>query len=145
MQNKNTRWIKRFENFSRAYELLNSALDQKEISDFDTLQQEGLTQRFEYTFELFWKTIKDFLESEQVKIEIISPKNIIKAAARSNMLEAANSDGEILLEMLESKKLLSHNYNLEQFEKILKKIKYVYLDEFRKIFDYLSSKKNNHE
>jgi len=49
---KDIRWIQRFENFSKAYLLLSGAFERKEVVDFSQLEQEGLVQRFEFTWEL---------------------------------------------------------------------------------------------
>jgi len=139
------RWIQRFENFSKAYTLLYTALADKEIKDFDDLQKEGLVQRFEYTFELLWKTLKDFLDNENVYIEIISPKNVIKAAASSNLLERTGADGEILLDMLEKRNLMSHTYDIAKFEETLIKLKTIYLPEISKVHNYLMAKRADNE
>jgi hypothetical protein len=56
------RWKQRFQNFDRAFVLLRSALEEKPIAQFNRLEQEGLIQRFEYTYELAWKTAKDYLK-----------------------------------------------------------------------------------
>jgi hypothetical protein len=61
---KEIRWKQRFNNLSRAYSQLKNANDR--FSELSTLEKEGLVQRFEYTFELSLKTLKDFLESKGV-------------------------------------------------------------------------------
>ena len=55
------RWQQRYENFSMAIALLGEALEAKPIGEYSRLEQEGIVQRFEYTFELARKTIKDKL------------------------------------------------------------------------------------
>ena len=57
---KNIRWKQRFENFERAFMLLKEAFE-KGIAEMSDLEKEGVVQRFEYTFELAWKTLKDYL------------------------------------------------------------------------------------
>ena len=58
----NKRWEQRFENFHRAVNLLRQPFEEKSIKQFSQLEQEGIIQRFEFCFELAWKTLKDFLE-----------------------------------------------------------------------------------
>jgi len=145
MNNQDIRWVQRFENFSKAYTLLSTVLDGKEIDTFDDLQKEGFIQRFEYTFELLWKTLKDFLENEAVNIGIISPKSVIKAAASSNLLEIIGVEGELLLDMLEKRNLMSHTYDTAKFEETLVKVKNEYLLEMYKIYEYLLAKRLNNE
>jgi nucleotidyltransferase substrate binding protein (TIGR01987 family) len=138
---ESSRWQQRFSNFTKSFKLLYSASDGKQIDDFDDLQQEGLVQRFQYNFELLWKTLKDYLEYQDVQIEIISPKNVIKVAAASNLLELIGINGEILLDMANSRNLLSHTYDGNEFKKILIKIKKEYLPEMKKIHDYFAVQK----
>ena len=47
---KEIRWKQRFQNFNRAYNLLNCALEKNDIDDLSNLEQEGVIQRFEYTY-----------------------------------------------------------------------------------------------
>lgn len=141
MKTQDIRWQQRFDNFSKAYTLLRSALEDKEIKDFDNLQKEGLIQRFEYTFELLWKSMKDFLQNEGVDIEIISPKNVIKAAASSNLLDKMDVNGEILLDMLQKRNLMSHTYDISKFNATLLKLKSEYLSEIDKVHEYLMIKR----
>ena len=134
------RWKQRFDNFSRAYILLSTAFEGRNIEDFDELQKEGLIQRFQYTFELTWKTLKDYLEYETVPIDVISPRNVIKEAADSNLLELMGVDGEILFDMLQTRNLLSHTYDFTFFESALEKIENNYLSEIAGIYAFLKEK-----
>ena len=61
MNSAEVRWHYRFRNFSRAYTLLGEALE-REVEDLNELEREGAIQRFEYTFQLAWLTLKDRLE-----------------------------------------------------------------------------------
>lgn len=60
-QNPDIRWKQRFQNFDRAFVLLREAM-KNGPSGLNLLEKEGVTQRFEYSFELVWKTLKDYLE-----------------------------------------------------------------------------------
>jgi len=137
MEDQEIRWKQRFKHFVKAFTLLRSALEDKEIDDFDDLQQEGLVQRFEYTFELLWKTLKDYLDNEEVDIGLISPKNVIKAAGKSTLLERIGADGEILLDMHTTRNLLSHTYDVKNFRESLIKLKRDYLPQIDLIYEYL--------
>lgn len=61
------RWRQRFNNFERAYHRFNEALLLPKLSE---LEKNGLIQRFEFTIELLWNTIKDYLQEEGL---ILSP------------------------------------------------------------------------
>ncbi len=106
---KETRWQQRFENFSRAFSLLNEAAGRGNLSD---LEAEGMVQRFEYTFELAWKTMKDYLESKGITRTY--PRDVIKAAFETGLVD----DGETWVEMLERRNEAAHTDNKERFERV---------------------------
>jgi nucleotidyltransferase substrate binding protein (TIGR01987 family) len=58
------RWKQRFQNFSDVFKQLEFAV--KKISDSSDLEKEGTIQRFEFTHELAWKVMKDYLEYEGI-------------------------------------------------------------------------------
>lgn len=64
-RNPDIRWQQRFDNFDRALGLLREALANGPAA-LNQLEKEGVVQRFEYTLELAWKTIKDYLEGSGV-------------------------------------------------------------------------------
>jgi len=127
MNNNNIdiRWKQRFDNFNRAYKNLNDAVhlaNQRNLSD---LEQQGLIQSFEYTHELAWKVLKDYLE-EQGFIDIIGSKN----ASRTAFKEGLINDGEIWMEMIEARNQTSHTYNIEIAMEIRSKICNLFYPEF---------------
>jgi len=108
--------ILQFQNLKKAFSRLKEAVN---VAETD-LEKDGVIQRFEFTFELFWKFLKAFLEYNG--IECYSPRNCIKTAFRYKLLE----DDEIFLDMLEDRNKSSHIYNKQQAEEIFERIKSVY-------------------
>lgn len=90
------RWKQRFANLDQAYELLEEAL-RRGIGSLNQLEKEGLTQRFEYTFELAWKTLKDYLEESGIQLSIVTPREVLKEAFAANVI----SDGAQWIRMLD--------------------------------------------
>lgn len=120
---KEIRWKQRFQNFNRAYNLLNCALEENDIDDLSNLEQEGIIQRFEYTYELAWKTLKDYLEYNGVNITEITARNVFKEAYSLGIIK----NSEIFIDMMLSRNLLSHTYDFNKFRDILIKVKKDYL------------------
>lgn len=130
-----SRWKQRFQNFERAFLLLSEALENnpQNLSD---LEKEGVIQRFEYTFELAWKTLKDYLLYSGINLEQITPRVVIKQAFAAKILD----DGQTWLKMLEERNLLSHTYNQENFQKAILNIDRHYLKALNQIYKLLKKK-----
>ena len=88
--NQDVRWRQRFENFDRALGFLSKALagGQEKLSP---LEQEGAAKRLEYTLELGWKCMKDYLEESGVSITPSTPRQVIKEAFVAKII----SDGQV--------------------------------------------------
>ena len=69
------RWKQRFNNLVQVNALLEEAL-QRGSSSLNQLEKEGLTQRIEFTFELAWKTLKDYLEESGLQLTISTPREV---------------------------------------------------------------------
>jgi nucleotidyltransferase substrate binding protein (TIGR01987 family) len=106
--NKEIRWKQRFDNLNHAFNKLNSAVS--EVKNLSPLEKEGVIQRFEYTFELCWKTLKDYLES--VGVEAQFPRDVIKKSFQYELI----GDGDIWINMLDKRNLLAHCYDEKLFE-----------------------------
>lgn len=132
LNEKEIRWRQRFENFDKAYKQLNIAISN--LHKLNNLEKEGLIQRFEYTFELAWKTLKDYLESQNVEAKF--PREVIKLAFHYELIE----DGEIWMDMLEKRNMLAHTYDEERFNLAIKKIKEEYYKAISQVHSLLRRK-----
>lgn len=96
------RWKQRFQNFEKAIKYLQESIVKQNPS---ALEKAGIIQVYEYTFELAWKTLKDYLEENSVAVKF--PRDTIKESFKYELLD----NGEIWLDMLEKRNLMSHTYN----------------------------------
>ena len=103
--NKNVRWRQRFSNLENAFLFLKEGLKKESL---DPYQEAGIIQCFEFTFELSWKTLKDFLES--MGTQTVFARDVLKEAFATQIIK----DGHLWLEMLEKRNVLSHTYNRAQ-------------------------------
>jgi nucleotidyltransferase substrate binding protein (TIGR01987 family) len=118
---KDIRWIQRLDNFQKAVKLL-SEVQTMELDELSQLEKVGIIQRFEYTLELGWKTLKDKMEFDGLILDRISPKVVVKEAFQAKYIDQI----EVWFEMLNDRNLLSHSYDLETFEAVIPEIKSVY-------------------
>ena len=127
--NKEIRWKQRFSNFEKAFKQLEEAV--LRIDELDDLSKEGLIQRFEYTFELAWKTIKDFIESKGEDEKYT--RDVIKKAFQLEIVE----NGEIWFEMLEKRNLMEHTYDKSILSEVVSSIHLRYFPELAKLITFL--------
>lgn len=117
MSKQDIRWLQRFSNFIRALEKLHDAIlkyNEEEISD---LEKEGLVQRFEYTFELAWKTLQDLLIHKGY-VDITGPNPVLKQA----LLDGYIKEEKGWRNMKQARELTSHTYDEKQTNLIVEKV-----------------------
>lgn len=132
MENKKSiRWKQRFKNFEKAFLQFEKAINSFE--DLDNLSKDGLIQRFEYTLELAWKTLKDYLEAEEVIAK--TPKSTIKNAFQIDII----NNGELWINMLEDRNLMAHTYNETNFNIALNNIHNKYYFEIKELYTFLKN------
>ena len=131
-----TRWRQRFDNFDRALALLREALA-RGPSALNQLEMEGVVQRFEYTLELAWKTIKDYLEESGLVLTAVTPRQVIKDAFAARIL----ADGQTWIDMINHRNLLSHTYDPVNFEQAVDAIHHRYLAALGQVRDLLAGRK----
>ncbi|MFH0798702.1 MAG: nucleotidyltransferase substrate binding protein [Pseudomonadota bacterium] len=126
--NKTIRWQQRFENYEKAFAQLEKTIAIKKPND---AERAGLIQFFEVSFELAWKTLRDYLESAGYTTQ--SPRDAIKQAFQSQLI----SNGEAWLEALDNRNLTVHTYDEKtavKIETLIRKSYYPELKAFHKDF-----------
>ena len=125
MSQPDIRWIQRFNNFNKAFSQLGEAVDLAKQRNLSKLEEQGLIQAFEYTHELGWNTLKDFLESRGVR-NLYGSKDTTREAFRVGLLK----NGEVWMEMISSRNLSSHTYDETTAAQIVSAILGAYFAEF---------------
>lgn len=128
MTSPDIRWIQRFHNYIRALHTLRQAVRLNELRPLSELEQQGLIQGFEFTHELAWNVMKDYLE-EQGFVGVIGSKNATRQAFKNSLIE----DGEVWMEMINARNISSHTYDTAVAEKIVNQILHQFFSAFEKM------------
>lgn len=117
-QSRDIRWLQRLANYRKALAQLQKFVEKQELSE---LEEQGLIKAFEYTYELAWHTLKDFLEY-QGHMEIYGSRDTLRKAHELDLI----SNGESWMDMLESRNRTSHSYNEEVAQQISRAVRHDY-------------------
>lgn len=131
MENKDIRWIQRFNNFSKALAQLQKFIDKGEA--LNEMEEQGMIQAFEYNFELSWNVIKDFYEN-QGATGIQGSRDAFRLAFNRALI----LDGENWMKMIESRTKTSHTYHEEIADEIAFDILHTYYFLFKELHKTLS-------
>lgn len=151
MSTEDIRWKQRFNNYNKALSKLEEAVikirtDYKideagsivEDKFLDDIIKEGLIQRFEYTHELAWNVMKDFLENAG-NTNIFGSKDATREAFSAGLIH----NGEVWMDMINSRNKTTHTYNQETADAIYNKIINQYYGEFTLFRSRMSAIENN--
>ena len=114
---KDIRWKQRFDNYTNALQTLSRAVELSRQRALSELEQQGVIQGFEFTHELAWNVLKDYLE-EQGFVGIVGSRNATREAFRNGLL----NDGETWMDMIKARNLTSHTYDPHIAEEVVKDI-----------------------
>ncbi len=118
------RWRQRYQNYSKALSQLDEFVALPELNKFE---RQGLIQCFEYTFELAWKTMKDFLDYQGIQAP--TPRAAIQQAFASALI----GDGHAWIDALEKRNLMAHTYdegNAAEAERLIRSVYHPILKAF---------------
>lgn len=114
----------RFDHFTKALIRLENAVAQPKYNE---LEEAGLIQTFNFTFELAWKTLRDLLTEEGLVVN--TPREVIKHAFQANYIE----EGDLWIEALDQKNLMAHVYDEDQSQIAVSLIKQKYFQILKKL------------
>lgn len=119
---KEIRWIQRFQNFNLAFKRLFDAYQLSKSRQLSDLENQGYIQAFEFSHELAWKVLKDYIEY-QGNFEIAGSRDASREAFNMGLI----IEGEAWMEMIKSRNLTSHTYNVAVSKDITHKITELYV------------------
>lgn len=134
---KDVRWVQRFSNYCKALNQLEKFILKGDLSE---LEEQGLIKAFEYTYELGWNTLKDYLEYQGIA-NIVGSRDVIREAFKADLI----TDGEGWMQMLQSRNLTSHSYNEDTADEIVAAILDNYFDAFKALEIKLESLKSGNQ
>ncbi|MCD6587056.1 MAG: nucleotidyltransferase [Gemmatimonadaceae bacterium 4484_173] len=131
MAAEDVRWRQRFGNYLKALNQMARFIEKGNLSE---LEEQGLIKSFEYTFELAWKTLKDFLEYSG-QSDIYGSRDVIRKAFQLELIQ----DGDGWMDMLKSRNKTSHTYNEKTAREICTAVTSQYYQLFCRLEKKLSS------
>lgn len=137
MSTQDIRWQQRFQNFLKAFSLLEEAVMKYQKEGISELEEQGLIQRFEFTHELAWNVLKDYFEY-QGNADITGSRDATREAFNKGLID----DGDGWMEMIKSRNKSSHTYNEETAKEIVKNVVEWYYGLFLKLKDRMTELKD---
>lgn len=127
------RWKQRFQNFQKSYDVMQRLMAIDHLSEFERM---ALIQSFEISFELAWKVMKDYLESEGFLPK--SPRETIKTAYQADLINKA----QIWMDALVDRNLTVHTYDETFAIDMAGKIQKIYYPAISDFYTLMFSKTN---
>ena len=128
---QDVRWKQRFHNYTKAFQALTEAVELSQHRSLTALEQQGLIQSFEFTHELAWKMLKDYLEYQGISNVVGS-----RDASRFAFQNALTNDGEVWMQMIVARNQTSHTYNIKIAQAVVDSV----LSQFYPAFNQLAIK-----
>lgn len=123
----------KYMNLKKAYSRL------KEVSDLydgkDDIIRDSLIQRFEFTYELTHKTLREFMKYLGVTLENSFPRTIFKKAYVNNLI----SDDKVWINLLEDRNSTSYIYNENLADEVANRIVKYYVEAIAELVDNLEN------
>jgi len=113
--NEEIRWRQRFANYQKALQQLTKFIDKGELNE---LEEQGLIQAFEYTHELAWNVLRDYL-IEKGHQSIHGSRDATREAFKLDLIQ----DGDTWMDMIRDRNRTNHAYNQDTAESITCNIK----------------------
>jgi nucleotidyltransferase substrate binding protein (TIGR01987 family) len=134
MSAQDIRWVQRFNHYMTALSQLREAVHLSQERPLSKLEEQGLIQAFEFTHELAWNTLKDFLGGRGVQ-NLYGSKDASREAFKAGLI----THGETWMGMIGSRNLTSHTYDEATAAQIVADIRNAYFPEFEALYAKLDA------
>ncbi|MBB1127216.1 nucleotidyltransferase substrate binding protein [Thiospirillum jenense] len=126
---KDVRWKQRFNHYHNAFHELKESIVLANTRPLSKLEKQGVIQGFEYTFELAWNLLKDYL-TFQGHTRLVGSRDTIREAFKRELI----MNGEVWMEMIKSRNLVAHAYDREIAEQIYTDIFSLFFSELEMLY-----------
>ena len=121
--------LQKIENYHHALAQLAEAVQIYTADPGDALYRDGLIQRFEFTVELAWKSLKEYLEDQGAVLGIASPRGVLKEAYAAGVI----TDAETWNRIIEARNITSHVYDEKTAQTVADQIAQEFLPVLQKL------------
>jgi len=121
--------LQKIENYHHALAQLAEAVQIYTADPGDALYRDGLIQRFEFTVELAWKSLKEYLEDQGAILGIASPRGVLKEAYAAGVI----TDAETWNRIIEARNITSHVYDEKTAQTVADQIAREFLPVLQKL------------
>lgn len=121
--------LQKIENYHHALAQLAEAVQIYTADPGDALYRDGLIQRFEFTVELAWKSLKEYLEDQGAVLGIASPRGVLKEAYAAGVI----TDAETWNRIIEARNITSHVYDEKTAQTVADQIAWEFLPVLQKL------------
>ena len=128
MKKQDIRWAQRFQNFELALKQLDDSVVLSQQRPLSLLEEQGVIKAFEFTYELGWNVLKDYLEYQGI-VGIIGSRDAIREAFQKGLI----SQGQLWMDMSQDRNKSAHTYNKVVADDLFVNIKNRYLDAFKEL------------
>jgi nucleotidyltransferase substrate binding protein (TIGR01987 family) len=135
---EDTLWQHCFHNYKNALGYLTDAIELGQQRSLSKLEKQGLIHGFEFTHELGWNVLKDYLESKGYT-GLIGSRDATSTAFKNQLI----ADGDAWMDMIKARNQSSHTYNLDVAESIAQDILLRFYPAFVELVTTFSQLKNN--
>jgi nucleotidyltransferase substrate binding protein (TIGR01987 family) len=137
MEEPDVRWLQRLENYKRALAALDRGLDIAADRPLSELEEQGLIQAFEFTHELSWLLLRDFLLDQGVS-GISGSRDAVREAVARELLSPGSE--ATWMAMIRSRNLTSHTYNPALAHDIASLIQVSYAEQLRSLAEAMTER-----
>jgi nucleotidyltransferase substrate binding protein (TIGR01987 family) len=121
MNYQDARWLQRLKNYQKAFAALSRVMKLTSERDLNEAESQGLIKAFEFTFELAWNVMKDYLEYMGIT-GVVGSKGAVRQAFQNGIV----AEGQVWIDMIDDRNLSSHSYDEATADKLIQRIKNTY-------------------
>jgi nucleotidyltransferase substrate binding protein (TIGR01987 family) len=133
MNTNGVRWKQRFENFKNARKQFMVGLELSRLRGLSSLEKQGLIQAFEFTQEMSWKVLQDYLKHQGIK-DVVGSRDAFRLAYQNQLV----SNGELWLDTILTRNQTSHLYDESILDEVFEKV----VNQYPILFEQLEARMN---